>query len=124
MLDEGTPLFVQIAQQLSADIVSGSLAEGARVPSSNEFASFHRINPATAAKGINLLVDQGLLEKRRGVGMFVVDGARERLLQGRREQFADAYIVPLLTEADRLGMGTAELSALIEDTDRRRRNGM
>ena len=86
---EGAPLFLQIAEQLAADIVEGSLAEGARVPSSNELAAFHRINPATAAKGINLLVDDGVLEKRRGIGMFVATGARERLLADRRKRFAE-----------------------------------
>ena len=78
-LDEGMPLFVQIAEQLADDIVDGVLAEGARVPSTNELAAFYRINPATAAKGINLLVDDGVLEKRRGIGMFVAAGAREQL---------------------------------------------
>lgn len=78
-LDDGTPLFVQIAEQLADDIVDGVLAEGARVPSTNELAAFYRINPATAAKGINLLVDEGVLEKRRGIGMFVAAGAQEQL---------------------------------------------
>ena len=63
-LDEGTPLFVQIAEQLADDIVDGVLAEGARAPSTNELAAFYRINPATAAKGINVLVDEAVLEKR------------------------------------------------------------
>ncbi len=85
VLDEGTPLFLQIAGQLSSDIVDGTLAEGSRVPSTNEFAAFYRINPATAAKGINLLVDSGVLEKRRGIGMFVVSGARQRLIELRRK---------------------------------------
>src|ERR1700748_1695865 len=75
-LDEGTPLFTQIADRLAAEIADGGLAEGERVPSTNELAAFYRINPATAAKGINLLADTGLLEKRRGIGMFVADGAR------------------------------------------------
>ena len=75
-LDEGTPLFVQIAEQLADDIVDGVLAEGARAPSTNELAAFYRINPATAAKGINMLVDEAVLEKRRGIGMFVAAGAR------------------------------------------------
>ena len=78
-LDEGTPLFVQIAEQLADDIVDGVLAEGAQAPSTNELAAFYRINPATAAKGINMLVDEAVLEKRRGIGMFVAAGAREQL---------------------------------------------
>ncbi len=113
MLDEGTPLFLQIAERLSSDIIEGALPEGARVPSTNEFAAFYRINPATAAKGINLLVDDGVLEKRRGIGMFVVTGARERLIQLRRKEFAEQYIDPLLTEAHRIGIGIEELVELI-----------
>lgn len=117
-LDEGTPLFVQIAEQLAADIVEGSLAEGARVPSSNELAAFHRINPATAAKGINLLVDDGVLEKRRGIGMFVATGARDRLLADRRKRFAEQYVDPLLAEAKRLGIDTDDLVSLIRGSSR------
>jgi DNA-binding transcriptional regulator YhcF (GntR family) len=113
MLDEGTPLFVQIAEQLADDIADGTLPEGERVPSSNEIAVFHRINPATAAKGINMLVDRGLLEKRRGVGMFVVAGARERLLAQRREEFAVRYVAPLLSEARRIGVDNAALIEMI-----------
>ena len=58
-LDEGTPLFAQVAERLAADIADGGLAEGERVPSTNELAAFYRINPATAAKGINILADEG-----------------------------------------------------------------
>jgi GntR family transcriptional regulator len=108
-LDDGTPLFVQIAEQL----VDGVLAEGARVPSTNELAAFYRINPATAAKGINLLVDEGVLEKRRGIGMFVAAGAQEQLRAGRRKQFAEQYVDPMLAEANRLGIDNDTLVSLI-----------
>ena len=124
MLDEGTPLFLQIADQLSSDIVDGAMAEGERVPSSNEFAAFHRINPATAAKGINLLVDDGILEKRRGIGMFVVRGARERLIALRRKEFAERFVDPLVTEASRLGIDTDALVEMIRrPPDRERAPG-
>lgn len=112
-LDDGTPLFVQIAEQLADDIVDGVLAEGARVPSTNELAAFYRINPATAAKGINLLVDDAVLEKRRGIGMFVADGAREQLRAGRRKRFAEQYLDPMLAEATRLGIDPGTLVSLI-----------
>jgi DNA-binding transcriptional regulator YhcF (GntR family) len=112
-LDDGTPLFVQIAEQLADDIVDGSLAEGARVPSTNELAAFYRINPATAAKGINLLVDDGVLEKRRGIGMFVAGGAQEQLRAGRRKRFAEQYVDPMLAEANRLRIDTDTLVSLI-----------
>ena len=75
-LDEGAPIFVQIAERLAEEIADGGLAEGERVPSTNELAAFYRINPATAAKGISMLTDDGLVEKRRGIGMFVAAGAR------------------------------------------------
>ena len=106
-LDEGTPLFAQIAERL---------AEGERVPSMNELAAFYRINPATAAKGINLLADDGLLEKRRGIGMFVAAGARRRLLAQRRQRFAAQYVEPLVTEAARLGIGGDELVTLVRES--------
>jgi DNA-binding transcriptional regulator YhcF (GntR family) len=117
-LDEGTPLFGQVAERLAAEIADGGLAEGERVPSTNELAAYYRINPATAAKGINLLTDDGLLEKRRGIGMFVAAGARRRLLAQRREQFAERYVRPLLTEATRLGIDRGELFTLIEEYGR------
>ena len=115
-LDEGTPLFVQIAGQLADDIVDGQLAEGTRVPSTNELAAFYRINPATAAKGINMLVDDGVLEKRRGIGMFVAAGAREQLLAARRKMFAEQYVDPMVAEAVRLGIDSDTLVSLVRET--------
>ncbi len=114
-LDEGTPLFAQVAERLAADIADGGLAEGERVPSTNELAAFYRINPATAAKGINILADEGLLDKRRGIGMFVAAGARATLLARRRAGFTGRYVEPLLTEAARLGIDSDELIALIRE---------
>jgi DNA-binding transcriptional regulator YhcF (GntR family) len=87
------------------------------VPSTNEFAAFHRINPATAAKGINLLVDDGILEKRRGIGMFVVPGARDRLIQLRRKEFARQYLDPLLIEASHIGIDRDDLIDMIQRPD-------
>jgi GntR family transcriptional regulator len=119
-LDEGTPLFVQVAERLAAEIADGGLAEGGRVPSTNELAAFYRINPATAAKGINVLADDGLLEKRRGIGMFVAAGARQRLLARRRAEFTERYVGPLLAEAARLGIDVDELIALIKESGNER----
>ena len=104
-MDESRPIFQQIAEQIENDIISGALPEETQVPSTNEFAAFHRINPATAGKGVNLLVDDGILYKKRGIGMFVSDGARERLVAKRREAFRDEYLKPLLAEAAKLASG-------------------
>jgi GntR family transcriptional regulator len=116
VLDDGAPIFSQVADRLAEEIAEGALAEGDRVPSSNELAAFYRINPATAAKGINVLADDGLLEKRRGIGMFVAAGARERLLGARRRRFAERYVVPLVAEASRLGIDADEIVALIRES--------
>lgn len=114
MFDEGKPLFVQIAEQLSNDILDGTYPEETPVPSTNELAQFLRINPATAGKGLNLLVDEGVLTKRRGIGMFVAAGARERLVAARTKTFTSEYIAPMIREAAKLGITPAALAALIE----------
>lgn len=116
MLDEGAPIFSQIADRLSDEIAERVLPEGERVPSTNELAAYYRINPATAAKGINVLVDEGLLEKRRGIGMFVAAGARQRLLGARRTRFTERYIEPMVAEANRLGIDADALLGLVRDS--------
>lgn len=105
-MDNSTqPLFRQIAALIEDSIIDGALAEGAQAPpSTNELAAFHNINPpATARKGITLLVELGILEKHRGVGMFVADGATESIRERRRSDFAAEYVAPLVDEAARLG---------------------
>ena len=114
MIEEGKPLFLQIAEQIEDSIVDGSLAEEAQAPSTNELAAFYRINPATAAKGVAMLTDKGVLYKRRGIGMFVADGARNMLLGERRSAFADRYIDPLLVEARTLGLDASDLAELLQ----------
>ncbi len=117
-MDDSRPIFLQIAEQLEDDIVAGRLPEETQVPSTNELAAYLRINPATAGKGVNLLVDQGILYKKRGIGMFVADGARARLVAQRRDRFREQYLAPLLTEAERLGITPAQLAAMIEEAGR------
>jgi DNA-binding transcriptional regulator YhcF (GntR family) len=113
-MDETRPIFQQIAEQIENDIISGALPEETQVPSTNEFAAFHRINPATAGKGVNLLVDEGILYKKRGIGMFVAEGAKARLVAKRRDQFRQQFVAPLLAEASKLGISNADVAAMIE----------
>ncbi|MDQ0079398.1 GntR family transcriptional regulator [Arthrobacter oryzae] len=113
MLDDSRPIFIQIAELIEGDIVAGTLLEEAQAPSTNELAAFYRINPATAAKGINKLVDEGILYKKRGIGMFVATGARTRLLERRREEFYQDYIQPLTREAAKLGISAEVLTEMI-----------
>ncbi|MBS1673838.1 MAG: GntR family transcriptional regulator [Actinobacteria bacterium] len=113
MIDEGRPLFLQIAETIEDSIVDGTLAEETQAPSTNELAAFYRINPATAAKGVAMLTDKGVLVKRRGIGMFVAAGARDILLSERRATFAERYLDPLLAEARTLGLDADDLAALL-----------
>ncbi|MDR2322060.1 MAG: GntR family transcriptional regulator [Microbacterium sp.] len=115
MIDEGRPLFLQIAEAIEDSIVDGTLSEDAQAPSTNELAAFYRINPATAAKGVAMLTDKGVLIKRRGIGMFGAVGARDILLRERRTVFADRFIDPLLAEARTLGLDADDLAALLRE---------
>lgn len=115
MIEDGRPLFLQIAEAIEDSILDGTLVEDAQAPSTNELAAFYRINPATAAKGVALLTEKGILAKRRGIGMFVSPGAREQLRAERRGAFAERFIDPLLVEARALGLGTDDLAALLAE---------
>lgn len=112
-MEEGRPIFLQIAEAIEQQIIDGTLAEESQVPSINEMAVFYRINPATALKGVNLMVDAGVLYKRRGIGMFVAAGARQRLLAERREGFQEDYVRPLAAQALALGLSPAQVEQMI-----------
>ncbi|KAB7787642.1 GntR family transcriptional regulator [Bifidobacterium cebidarum] len=110
----GEPLFRQVADQLNEAIVLGLYKEGDQVPSTTEISTTYRINPATVLKGMNLLVERGLLEKRRGLGMFVAPGAVNRARNAKREEFLSSQLPQFIAEAQRLGFGLKELTELIE----------
>jgi DNA-binding transcriptional regulator YhcF (GntR family) len=114
LIDDKRPIFVQIGERIEEDILDGRLAEEEQVPSTNQFASLYQINPATAAKGVNLLVDQGILYKKRGVGMFVAAGSHAKLLEKRREQFFEQYVVTMIQEAKKLGIEEEQLIQMIQ----------
>src|SRR5699024_12294787 len=105
-MDDGRPLFIQIAEKIEASILDGSLAEEDRAPSTNELSAFYRVNPATASKSINLLVDRCNLEKRRGLGTFVATGAQHIVRNQRFEEFTQNYLYPMLAEARAIGLDT------------------
>ena len=113
LIDDGRPIFIQIAERIEDDIISGGLAEESQVPSTNQFAAFYKINPATAAKGVNLLVDEGILYKKRGIGMFVAEGARAKVIEKRKEHYFEQYVVTMIHEAKKLGITTYQLTEMI-----------
>lgn len=112
-MDEGRPIFLQVAEQIENEIIDGTMPEESQVPSINALAAFYRINPATALKGVTMLVDSQILYKKRGIGMFVSPGAHATLLAKRREEFRAEYIRPLLAEAQKLGINPVQLSDMI-----------
>ena len=112
--DSEKPIFVQIADIIAAAILSGAFEEESQIPSITELSVNYKINPATALKGINILVDQGIVYKKRGVGMFVATGAVDKLREKRKDEFFDTYIASLIAEAKRLKLTEVEIKSMIE----------
>ncbi len=106
-------IYLQVAQMLEDDILRGVYREEEQVPSTNELAKSCQINPATAARGINLLVSDGILYKKRGIGMFVARGAGERVREKRRAAFYNGYVKPLVKEGASLSLSGKELLEMI-----------
>ena len=119
MFDDSRPIFMQLADRISDDILRGTYAEEEQVPSTNELAAYLRINPATAGKALNRLVDEGILYKKRGIGMFVSTGAKALIEGERQEGFVKHYIAPLRAEAKNLGLTTGDIIRLINQADER-----
>lgn len=107
--DERSPIYQQIADKIKKDILHGDLAPDEQVMSTNQYAAFYRINPATAAKGFHQLIEEGYLYKRRGIGMFVSPDARERLRAIRRERFFSDVVTPMIAEALAVGISLEEI---------------
>jgi len=112
-LTQEKSIYLQISEMIETDILRGILLEEERVPSTNELAKIYTINPATAAKGVNILVDEGILYKKRGIGMFVAQGAKEMILQKRRGAFYENYVKGMIAEAQSLGISRDELAEMI-----------
>ncbi len=108
------PIYLQIADSIEDDIIKDIIEEESQVPSTNQMAILYKINPATAGKGINLLVDQGILYKKRGIGMFVSTGAGKIIKEKRKSKFYEKYIASLLEEAKNLDIGVDELIRMIK----------
>lgn len=108
------PIYLQIAEELEDAVFTGAFPEEEQIPSTTEISTRFRINPATVLKGMNLLVEQGIIYKKRGVGMFVQKGAVSKIREKRQEQFFDHYIRTLLEEAKKLGLTKEEILRMLE----------
>ena len=114
ILTQEKTIYLQISEMIENDILRDIILEEEKVPSTNELAKLYAINPATAAKGINILVDRGVLYKKRGIGMFVATGAKEEIKKRKQAEFADKYIKTLLMEAESIGITKDELINMIK----------
>lgn len=108
------PLFIQIAEGIEEDVFTGVYAEQDRVPSTNELSALLGINPHTVLKGMNILVDEGIIYKRRGMGMYVQTGAADKVRAKRRRAFDERFVAALVAEAKKLGLTKEQVVAMIE----------
>ena len=113
--ESDTPIYMQVAEQIKDAILSGAFPEETQIPSTTEVSVTYKINPATALRGVTLLVDAGILYKKRGVGIFVQKGAAEKILNQRKDAFYNGYIIRLLEEAKKLHISRQEIIRLIEE---------
>jgi GntR family transcriptional regulator len=114
VFDDRSPIYRQIADRVKADVVSGTLDGDEQVMSTNQYAAYYRINPATVAKAFQQLVDEQVLYKKRGIGMFVSPTARDTLRAQRRERFFSDVVDPMVAEAKAVGVPIGEVLARIE----------
>lgn len=108
------PIYMQIAQDIEDNVLKGVFEEETVIPSTTEISVKYKINPATVAKGFNLLVEGGIIYKKRGIGMFVVTGSKEKLMIKRKENFYENYIVSLIEEAKKLDISSSDIIKMLE----------
>ncbi len=108
------PLYVQIAQHLEDAIFTGVYAEETQIPSTTELSVSLQMNPATVLKGMNILVAENIIYKKRGLGMFVSTGATEKIKEKRQQNFFENFVTPLVLEAKKLELSEEEIKKLIE----------
>lgn len=113
-LEDEKPIYIQIANWMEDAILSGAFQEEAQVPSTTELSATYRINPATALKGVNLLVEEGILYKKRGLGMFVKTGAVKKVAAKHKQQFYEGYVAALIREARKLHLEKQDILDMIE----------
>ncbi|WP_143462577.1 GntR family transcriptional regulator [Levilactobacillus enshiensis] len=111
--DSPEPIYLQVAEQVEEAIFTGIYQAGEQVPSTTEMSKEFHINPATVLKGINRLVTAGVIEKRRGVGMFVTATAETTIREKRRAQFSERFVDGFTTEAKKLNLSEDELIDLV-----------
>jgi GntR family transcriptional regulator len=113
-LDSNRPIYLQIKEAIEEDILNGRLAPDEQIPSNSQLVNHYNINPVTVLKGINLLVDEGIIYKKRGLGMFVSTDAPEKLKRRFSQAFFQEQIEPLTALAKPLGFSLEEIHEMID----------
>ena len=113
--DESSPLFLQIKERIEDQIINDAIRVDEQIPSTTQIVEFYKINHITVSKGVNLLVDEGILYKKRGVGIFVSKDAKNNLIAKRQQNFLAQYLLPMLTEAAKLGISVEQIIKMIEE---------
>ena len=106
---EDLPIYRQLRDRVVAMILEGVLGDGDALPSVRNVAAEYRLNPLTVLKGYQELVDEGLVEKKRGRGMFVIDGSQQRLLKDERQRFIEKEWPKVMETIERLGLDASDL---------------
>lgn len=114
ILNDNDPIFMQISKAIEDEILSDGIKEEDKIPSTTELSKLYKINPATVLKGINILVDQDIIYKKRGIGMFVNKGAKTIIKNARKENFKNIHIKELIQEAKKLSIEKDELLEMIK----------
>lgn len=114
-LAESLPIYIRIVEGIKEAILSGQLLEESQIPSTTHLSKEYKINIATVNKAINILVDEGLVYKKRGIGMFVKKGAVKALVEERRKTFKERYVKATLIEAKRLDFTVEELQEIVKE---------
>ena len=112
--DSLKPIYIQIAEWLEGEILSENIKEDERIYSQYQLSEMFTINPATAAKGLNILADEKIVYKKRGLGMYVSSNAKQFILTKRRSQILGRMIKELVIEANRLAVSESELIRMIQ----------
>lgn len=116
LLTDKRAIFIQIKEVIEDQIIKGQLREHDQIPSTTQMVDFYKVNHITISKGVALLGDDGIVYKKRGVGMFVSEGAREKLIQNRKKSFANKYVLPMILEAKKLKLTDKDLLDIISKT--------
>ena len=118
-MDGTKPIYLQISEWLEREILNENFKSDQKIHSQYQLAEMFTINPATAAKGLTLLVEENILYKKRGLGMFVASNAKEIIINKRKSQTLKGLVVEIVMEAKQLDVSIEELIQMIREVNKR-----